>query len=199
MMTPVAEEAVAGPFGRSPPSFDTKAVKRLAGVSTRQVNHWDRLGLVSPSIRRASGTGSRRLYSLQDLLVLIVAEALREHGLGLATISKVVSTVREHVLKEAPADDVVVAWDGNGGCRVARSGDAVTDVLAAHGFVFAVSVGAIARRLKEQLQSSAKPSPASTAATQPSSDETQPPDSPKRGPPTSPQETPRACTWGENW
>lgn len=47
----------------------------LAGVTYRQVDYWTRLGLVEPT-RPAVGSGSRRRWTLQDVLVLRVVHRL---------------------------------------------------------------------------------------------------------------------------
>ncbi|MGH9369644.1 MAG: MerR family DNA-binding transcriptional regulator, partial [Thermoanaerobaculia bacterium] len=36
-------------------SFSTAEVARLTGLSPRQLDHWDRLGFLRPSLERASG------------------------------------------------------------------------------------------------------------------------------------------------
>ena len=41
-----------------------------AGITYRQLDYWARTGLLQPSIRAARGSGSQRLYSFRDILVL---------------------------------------------------------------------------------------------------------------------------------
>src|SRR5436305_10117397 len=41
-----------------------------AGITYRQLDYWARTGLVEPSIRPAAGSGTQRLYSFTDVLVL---------------------------------------------------------------------------------------------------------------------------------
>ena len=49
-----------------------------AGISYRQLDYWARTGLVEPGVRGAAGSGSQRLYSFRDILVLkIVKTAFR--------------------------------------------------------------------------------------------------------------------------
>ena len=43
---------------------------RAAGITYRQLDYWDRTGLISPTVRTAHGSGSQRLYSFRDILVL---------------------------------------------------------------------------------------------------------------------------------
>jgi len=43
---------------------------QIAGITYRQLDYWARTSLVVPSIRSAAGSGSQRLYSFKDILVL---------------------------------------------------------------------------------------------------------------------------------
>ena len=58
--------------------FDTKTVIAKTDVSLRQLNHWDRLGIASPSIQPAQGSGSRRRYSAEEVFLLLLARTLRD-------------------------------------------------------------------------------------------------------------------------
>lgn len=69
-------------------SFSTAQVSRLTGLTPRQLDHWDRLGFVRPSVRKATGYGSARRYSFEDVVRLRVAARLRVAGLGLARIRR---------------------------------------------------------------------------------------------------------------
>jgi DNA-binding transcriptional MerR regulator len=69
-------------------SFSTAQVARLTGLTARQLDHWDRLGFVNPSIQKARGYGSARRYSFEDVVRLRVAARLRIAGLGLSRIRR---------------------------------------------------------------------------------------------------------------
>ena len=45
--------------------FRADVAQRLTGISYRQLDYWDKTGLVRPSIRQARGKGSRRVYSFE--------------------------------------------------------------------------------------------------------------------------------------
>jgi len=75
-------------------SFSTAQVARLTGLSARQLDHWDRLGFLSPSLARAAGYGSRRRYSFADVVRLRLAGRLRAAGFGLAEVRRVVEMLR---------------------------------------------------------------------------------------------------------
>lgn len=60
----------------------------VVGITSRQVNYWDKTGIVKPSVVQASGSGSRRLYSFVDLVQFKVAKFLKDAGLSLQKIRK---------------------------------------------------------------------------------------------------------------
>jgi hypothetical protein len=41
-----------------------------AGITYRQLDYWARTGLIEPSVRGATGSGTQRLYSFRDILIL---------------------------------------------------------------------------------------------------------------------------------
>ena len=69
-------------------SFSTAEAARLTGLTPRQLDHWDRLGFLRPSISRASGSGSVRRYSYADVLRLRVAARLRASGVSLPRLRR---------------------------------------------------------------------------------------------------------------
>ena len=70
-------------------------VCRVVGITYRQLDYWARTGLVNPSIREAGGSGTQRLYSFRDLLVLKLIKQLLDTGVSLQQIRKAVDYLRE--------------------------------------------------------------------------------------------------------
>ena len=65
-----------------------------AGISYRQLDYWARTGLVEPTIRGASGSGSQRLYGFRDILVLKIVKRLLDAGVSLQNIRSAVTHLR---------------------------------------------------------------------------------------------------------
>ena len=65
-----------------------------AGITYRQLDYWARTGLVVPSVRSAAGSGSQRLYSFKDILVLKVVKRLLDTGVSLQNIRIAVEHLR---------------------------------------------------------------------------------------------------------
>src|SRR5699024_8765727 len=68
---------------------------RAAGITYRQLDYWARTGLVEPTVRPATGSGTQRLYSFRDVLVLKVVKRLLDSGVSLQQIRTAVEHLRE--------------------------------------------------------------------------------------------------------
>jgi DNA-binding transcriptional MerR regulator len=86
--------------------YTAKQVTAITGVSYQTLNLWAKTGLVEPSIARAAGTGSERIYSFGDLIALKLAVELRKSGVTTRALRKVIDFLRgsnglENPLSEA--------------------------------------------------------------------------------------------------
>ena len=68
---------------------------KAAGITYRQLDYWARTGLVEPSVRPATGSGTQRLYGFRDILVLKVVKRLLDTGVSLQQIRVAVEHLRE--------------------------------------------------------------------------------------------------------
>lgn len=92
--------------------FTTAQVKQLTGLSTRQLNYYDRTGLLCPSIQKASGKGSMRQYSFRDVVALKTVSALHDQGgASLQSIRSAVQYIQN--IEGKTLSEVVLAVDGN--------------------------------------------------------------------------------------
>ena len=66
-----------------------------AGITYRQLDYWARTGLVEPTVRGATGSGTQRLYSFRDILLLKVIKRLLDAGVSLQQIRTAVQHLRE--------------------------------------------------------------------------------------------------------
>jgi len=58
----------------------------VVGATYNQLVYWDKTGLVSPSVRTASGRGSRRRYSVEDIFELKILMKLLDSSLPLQRV-----------------------------------------------------------------------------------------------------------------
>ena len=119
-----------------------------AGITYRQLDYWARTGLVEPSVRTAAGSGSQRLYSFRDILVLKVIKRLLDTGVSLQNIR----TAVEH-LRESGVDDLAQVTLMSDGASVyeCRSQDEVIDLVQGGQGVFGIAVGRVWREVEGSL------------------------------------------------
>ena len=119
-----------------------------AGITYRQLDYWARTGLVEPGIRSAHGSGSQRLYSFRDILVLKVVKRLLDTGVSLQNIRTAVSHLRERGV-----DDLAQITLMSDGASVyeCTSPDEVVDLLQGGQGVFAIAVGRVVREVEGDL------------------------------------------------
>jgi DNA-binding transcriptional MerR regulator len=119
-----------------------------AGITYRQLDYWARTGLVAPSIRSASGSGTQRLYSFKDILVLKVVKRLLDTGVSLQNIR----TAVDH-LRQRGVDDLAGITLLSDGVSVyeCHSSEEVVDLLRGGQGVFGIAVSGAWRELVGSL------------------------------------------------
>jgi DNA-binding transcriptional MerR regulator len=124
------------------------AAMRAAGISYRQLDYWARTGLVTPSIRDASGSGTQRLYSFRDLVVLKVVKSLLDAGVSLQNIRKAIDTLRAHGVEDLAR--LTLISDGTT-VYECRSAEEVVDLLQGGQGVFGIAIGGACREIEGTL------------------------------------------------
>jgi DNA-binding transcriptional MerR regulator len=119
-----------------------------AGISYRQLDYWARTGLVEPTVRTAGGSGTQRLYSFRDILLLKVIKRLLDAGVSLQQIRTAV-----HHLRERGTDDLTRVTLMSDGASVyeCRSPDEVIDLLQGGQGVFGIAIGGVWREIEGSL------------------------------------------------
>ena len=139
-----------GDFGPLPDDFGFRGpvACNLAGITYRQLDYWARTGLVEPSVRTASGSGTQRLYGFRDILALKVVKRLLDTGISLQQIRGAV-----HVLRERGVDDLAEITLMSDGASVyeCTSTEEVIDLLAGGQGVFGIAVGRVWREVEGEL------------------------------------------------
>jgi DNA-binding transcriptional MerR regulator len=119
-----------------------------AGITYRQLDYWARTGLVEPSVRAAHGSGSQRLYSFRDILVLKVVKRLLDTGISLQQIRAAVQHLRDR--GSADLAQVTLMSDGVS-VYECTSADEVVDLLAGGQGVFGIALGRVWREVEGDL------------------------------------------------
>jgi DNA-binding transcriptional MerR regulator len=89
-----------------PIQLSTRTAAALCGASVRRIDYWARTGLLRPSVRSASGRGTRRLYSFRDLIGLKTICKLREGRCPLQQIRSAVRYLADHFPEESGTDAI---------------------------------------------------------------------------------------------
>lgn len=121
---------------------------RAAGITYRQLDYWARTGLVEPSVRSASGSGTQRLYSFRDVLVLKVVKRLLDTGVSLQQIRTAVAHLRERGVEDLA--QITLMSDG-ASVYECTSADEVIDLVQGGQGVFGIAVGRVWREVEGTL------------------------------------------------
>ena len=119
-----------------------------AGISYRQLDYWARTGLVEPSIRSASGSGTQRLYGFRDILVLKIVKRLLDAGVSLQNIRTAVDHLRSRGVTEL--ERITLMSDGASIYECA-SPDEIIDLLQGGQGVFGIAVGKVWHEVEGSL------------------------------------------------
>ncbi|MDP5226229.1 MULTISPECIES: MerR family transcriptional regulator [Arthrobacter] len=121
---------------------------KAAGITYRQLDYWARTGLVEPTVRGAAGSGSQRLYSFRDILVLKVVKRLLDTGVSLQQIRSAVSHLRERGVEDLA--QITLMSDG-ASVYECTSADEVIDLVQGGQGVFGIAVGRVWREVEGTL------------------------------------------------
>ncbi len=119
-----------------------------AGITYRQLDYWARTGLVEPTVRSAGGSGTQRLYSFKDILLLKIIKRLLDAGVSLQQIRIAIDHLRQR-----GTDDLTRVTLMSDGASVyeCRSADEVIDLLQGGQGVFGIAIGGVWREIEGSL------------------------------------------------
>ncbi|WP_375003661.1 MerR family transcriptional regulator [Aeromicrobium sp. CTD01-1L150] len=119
-----------------------------AGITYRQLDYWARTKLVEPTVRSATGSGTQRLYSFKDILLLKIIKRLLDAGVSLQQIR----TAVDH-LRQRGTDDLTEVTLMSDGASVyeCRSATEVVDLLQGGQGVFGIAIGGVWKEIEGSL------------------------------------------------
>ncbi|MDE0606865.1 MAG: MerR family transcriptional regulator [Acidimicrobiaceae bacterium] len=125
--------------------FSSRRTAEIAGITYRQLDYWARKDIVRPSLTKASGSGSRRLYSYRDLLELRVIKTLLDSGIKLQQVRKGLDYLRDQLGEDVTSASLVISGtssvvvnDGEELIEILQNGQGVLNVLPLGGVKEAV-------------------------------------------------------------
>ena len=144
-------------------AFDSKTVARLVGISLRQIQYWDEQGILCPSVQRAAGKGTRRLYSFADLVKLRIAKGLLQYGMTPSRIRVCLGHLNGLATDPAESSEALkYLTDGRKRFVITDDRQKILEALD-QPFVFSLGIGSVinelngeVRRLRRKSKGSAK-------------------------------------------
>ena len=133
--------------------YTSKEVCEVIGISYRQLDYWDSSGFIQPSVARAKGTGTTRIYSFVDLVCLRTAKRLRDSGISLQKIRKSVDYLRVHFPElDSPLADLVFLTNGTTVFILTRDRNTALDTVMEEGQLACfIPVGQFVAELRGQV------------------------------------------------
>ena len=150
-----AEGAVQGELFATEDAEDTRrgyrgtVASNVAGITYRQLDYWARKQIVEPSITPSHGSGSRRLYSFKDVVILAVSKRLLDAGVNLQNVTAAIGFLSRRTT--AQLADVTIMCDGQQVYECTTS-EQMLDLLRSGKAVFGVSVGSLWHEIDEALE-----------------------------------------------
>lgn len=123
---------------------------QVAGITYRQLDYWARTKLVQPSIRTAKGSGSQRLYSFRDILVLKIVKGLLDTGISLQNIRRAVAKLENFGIDDLAG--LTLVSDGRT-VYACNSPEEVIDLLNGGQGVFGIAVPGLMKELSGTITS----------------------------------------------
>lgn len=141
-------------FDNDLPELDSEAgyrgptVCRVVDITYRQLDYWARTDLVVPSIRAATGSGSQRLYSFRDILVVKIVKRLLDAGVSLQQIRVAVGHLRDRGVDDL--SQITLMSDGASVFECTSANEVIDLVQGGQG-VFGIAVGHVWREVQGTL------------------------------------------------
>jgi len=121
---------------------------QVAGITYRQLDYWARTNLVAPTVRGAAGSGSQRLYSFKDILVLKVVKRLLDTGVSLQNIRVAVDHLRARGVDDLAG---VTLFSDGASVYECTSPEEIVDLLQGGQGVFGIAVGGTMKEITGSL------------------------------------------------
>lgn len=138
--------------------YGSRFISGTFNIPNSALHYWDKTDLIKPSLRPAGGKGTRRLYSFQDLVqLLVVARLSRDLGLPLQRVRKCLAYLQRHFPHlDAPLAEVSLLTDGDAIFVLTDDPDKALDTLREQ-VVWSVPLAAILRSVRAALQQATAP------------------------------------------
>jgi DNA-binding transcriptional MerR regulator len=135
-------------------TFSAGITSRVTGVPYRTLDYWARSRFIVPSGREASGIGSERQYTFDDLIALRTARELRSAGISTQGVRRVIQFLQERGAQK-PLSELRVIIRGKDVFSVGTNQELVSALKSPgqYAFSFLLDIGHVFRHVEEELKS----------------------------------------------
>lgn len=130
--------------------FRGPVAHRVAGITYRQLDYWARTGLVVPEIREAGGSGTQRLYSFRDILLLRIVKRFLDVGISLQQIRVAIEHLRVRGVEDLT--EITLLSDGFS-VYECTSANELFDLTKGGQGMFLISVSSVWKEIEGTLSS----------------------------------------------
>ena len=130
--------------------FTSVEIAKIIGSSVRQLQYWDETGLIYPSIMRATGRGTRRLYSEIDLLLLAIVKRLLDAGMSVQCIRHSITFLQKLLDSRPQLAELVLVSDGSS-VYAYHHNDTILGMLHENQQVFRLRLGDLAAEFGDKI------------------------------------------------
>lgn len=131
--------------------YSSNEVCRITGLTYKQLDYYDRTNFISPSINRAGGYGTKRMYSFNDLLKLKVIKKLLDAGVSLQKVRKTKKFLEQNEKNNDAFLTLTLISDGNT-VYACNSDEQIIDTLKSGQAVFGIALGKVYLNLKSEIE-----------------------------------------------
>ncbi|RMF86534.1 MAG: MerR family transcriptional regulator [Nitrospinota bacterium] len=134
--------------------FPAGQVVKLTGISRQTLHFWSATGFLQAT-QEAQGTGKWRLYSFKDIVALRTAKRLRDAGISLQGLRKVIATLQTVHNLEHPLAETYLVTDGYDVYQVVEGGETLLSLLRQPGqgaFSIVIDLSEVVRELHEAIE-----------------------------------------------
>jgi DNA-binding transcriptional MerR regulator len=129
--------------------FSGPNVCAVVGITYRQLDYWARTDLVRPSLSDATGSGTRRRYSFEDLVVLRLVKRIVDAGNSLQAARRAIDMLR--AAGDSVAGTSLVLTET--GSVLAETEDMVIDLLrGGQGSLFILPVDGVVAEVRAGIE-----------------------------------------------
>nr|WP_236630811.1 MerR family transcriptional regulator [Bifidobacterium aemilianum] len=122
---------------------------KVAGITYRQLDYWARKQILEPSITPSNGSGSRRLYSFKDVVILAVSKKLLDAGVNLQNMTSAIAFLSQRSAEDL--EHVTIICDGQQVIECTSS-EQLLDLMHSGQAIFGVSIDSLWHHIEAALE-----------------------------------------------